>query len=89
MIDTRSVKNTATAARTVGFDGGRLIKVRKRVLIVDTIGHLLWTEVHPANVADGKTGVAVWSRAEYQNACWTIWCYFMQLVRLVVTSSGS
>lgn len=68
VIDTQSVKNTATATRTVGFDGGKLIKGRKRFLIVDTIGYLLWTEVNPANVADGKTGVAVWTRAKRQNA---------------------
>lgn len=32
--------------------------------MVDTMGHLLWTDVRTANVADGKAGVLVWEQAE-------------------------
>ena len=41
IIDAQSVKNSATATEHIGFDGGKLVKGRKRFLIVDTIGHLL------------------------------------------------
>ena len=67
IIDSQSVKNSATATQQTGFDGGKLIKGRKRFLIVDTMGHLLWTDVRPANVADGKAGVLLWEQAEHLN----------------------
>lgn len=67
IIDSQSVKNSATATEQIGFDGGKLIKGRKRFLIVDTMGHLLWTDVRPANVADGKAGVLMWEQAEHLN----------------------
>lgn len=67
IIDAQSVKNSATATEQIGFDGGKRIKGRKRLLIVDTMGHLLWTDVYPANVADGKAGVWLWEQAEYLN----------------------
>lgn len=31
------------------------------------MGHLLWTDVRPANVADGKAGVLLWEQAEHLN----------------------
>jgi transposase len=37
IIDAQSVKNSATATDHIGFDGGKLIKGRKRFLIVDTM----------------------------------------------------
>ncbi|MBD2757389.1 IS5 family transposase [Spirosoma validum] len=68
IIDAQSVKNTATATESVGFDGGKLIKGRKRFILVDTMGHLLWASVRPANVADGKAGIGVWEQGEIHNA---------------------
>ena len=67
IIDSQSVKNSATATEQVGFDGGKLIKGRKRFLMVDTMGHLLWTDVRPANVHDGQAGVIFWEQAELLN----------------------
>jgi transposase len=67
IIDSQSVKNSATATEQIGFDGGKLIKGRKRFVIVDTMGHLLWTEIRPANVADGKAGVLLWKQARLLN----------------------
>lgn len=67
IIDSQSVKNTATATEQIGFDGGKLIKGRKRLLLVDTLGHVLWTDVKPANVADGKAGVLLWEQAQQLN----------------------
>ena len=67
IINAQSVKNSATATQQIGFDGGKLIKGRKRFVMVDTMGHLLWTNVGPANVADGKAGVLLWEQAEHLN----------------------
>lgn len=67
IIDSQSVKNSPTATEQIGFDGGKLIKGRKRFLIVDTMGHLLWTDVRPANVHDGQAGVSLWEQAQVLN----------------------
>jgi putative transposase len=67
IIDSQRVKNTATATEQIGFDGGKLIKGRKRFLIVDTMGHLLWIDVRRANVHDGQAEVMVWEQAEHLN----------------------
>lgn len=67
VIDSQSVKNSSTATGQIGFDGGKLIKGRKRFLMVDTMGHLLWTDVRPANVHDGQAGVRFWEQAERLN----------------------
>ena len=37
VIDSQSVKNSSTATEHIGFDGGKLIKGRKRFLMVDTM----------------------------------------------------
>ena len=37
-----------------GFDGGKLVKGRKRHIVVDTIGCLIVVCVHAANIFDGK-----------------------------------
>ena len=39
IIDTQTVKGTPESAKESGFDGGKLIKGRKRHIIVDTIGY--------------------------------------------------
>ena len=49
IIDTQTVKGTQES----GFDGGKLIKGRKRHIIVDTMGYLLIVVVHAANLYDG------------------------------------
>ncbi|WP_240163542.1 transposase [Spirosoma taeanense] len=64
IIDAQSVKNSATATKSVGIDGGKLIKGRKRFILVDTMGPLLWAGVRPAIVADGETGIGLWEQAE-------------------------
>lgn len=67
IIDSQSVKNTATPTQQIGIDGGKLVKGRKRFVMVDTMGHLLWTDVRPANVHDGKAGLLLWEQAEHLN----------------------
>lgn len=39
ILDSQSVKNTATSTRSVGYDAGKRIKGRKRFLLVDTLGN--------------------------------------------------
>ena len=54
ILDTQGVKNTATATgTTVGFDAGKLVKGCKRLVLTDTLGHVLASRVLPANAADG------------------------------------
>lgn len=67
VVDSQSVKNSATATQRVGFDGGKLIKGRKRVIAVDTMGHVLWNTVQAANLHDGKAGVLLWEQAQAFN----------------------
>ncbi|MCY7350644.1 MAG: transposase [Cytophagaceae bacterium] len=67
IIDSQSVKNTPTATEQIGFDEGKLIKGRKRVVLVNTMGHVLWADVRPANLHDGKAGVLLWEQAQVLN----------------------
>ena len=53
-IDSQSVKTTAVGGEERGFDGGKLVKGRKRHILVDTLGNLLKVLVRAANLADGK-----------------------------------
>ena len=53
IIDSQTVKGTPESARESGFDGGKLIKGRKRHIVVDTIGYLIVALVHAANIYDG------------------------------------
>jgi putative transposase len=54
IIDSQSVKGTPESFIDSGFDGGKLVKGRKRHIVVDTIGCLLVVWVHAANMFDGK-----------------------------------
>jgi putative transposase len=54
IIDSQSVKGTPESYVDSGFDGGKLVKGRKRHIVVDTIGCLLVVWVHAANIFDGK-----------------------------------
>ena len=59
--DTQSVKNTATATgATVGFDAGKGVKGRKRLVLPDTLGHVLASRVLPADAVDGAAAIAFW-----------------------------
>ena len=61
IIDTQSVKNAATATgATVGFDAGKLVKGRKRLVLTDTLGNVLASRVLPAGEHDGTAAIAFW-----------------------------
>ena len=53
IIDTQTVKGTPESAKESGFDGGKLMKGRKRHIIVDTMGYPIISRVHAANISDG------------------------------------
>lgn len=64
IIDTQSVKNAATATgATVGFDAGKLVKGRKRLVLVDPLGNVLASRVVPAHVSDAAAAIAFWDEA--------------------------
>ncbi|MBK1646923.1 hypothetical protein CKO25_20320 [Thiocapsa imhoffii] len=54
VIDSQSVKGTPESSIDSGFDGGKLVKGRKRHIVVDTMGCLLTVSAHAANIYDGK-----------------------------------
>jgi len=60
IIDSQSVKNTATSTAHIGIDGGKLGKGRKPTLLVDTMGNILGIKAGPANQHDSKTGIQLW-----------------------------
>ena len=54
IIDSQSIKGTPESCLESGFDGGKLIKGRKRNILFDTMGCLIIVRVFAANVFDGK-----------------------------------
>ncbi|MFI9749726.1 IS5 family transposase [Streptomyces collinus] len=57
VIDSQSVKADAVVgADSRGFDGGKLVNVRKRHVVVDTLGLLLGVMVTAADVGDRTAG---------------------------------
>ena len=60
ILDSQSVKNTATSTARVGYDAGKRIKGRKRFFLVDTLGNLLASCVVAASCHDGTTAAKVW-----------------------------
>ncbi len=51
-MDSQSVKTGLPTAITIGFDGGKKTKGRKRHLMVDTLGLVMMVVVTAANVSD-------------------------------------
>ena len=89
IIDTQTVKGTQESGKESGFDGGKLIKGRKRHIIVDTMGYVLIVLVHAANLYDGhaarKVLTALFSKMDTVKKIWADGAYkgeeFIQWVK--------
>jgi transposase len=64
IIDSQSVKTSAMVTQSVGYDGGKMIKGRKRFLTVDTLGLVLRVFVTAANVGEREGGKQVLQRVK-------------------------
>ena len=64
IIDSQSVKSAAMVSQEVGFDGGKVIKGRKRFLTVDTLGLVLRVLVTSALVGERAGGRRVLKRVK-------------------------
>lgn len=61
VIDAQSVHNAQTATNEVGVDMGKRTKGRKRLILVDSQGHLLCVRVVGAGHHDGTAALKWWS----------------------------
>lgn len=61
-LDSQSVKTATPAALSVGYDGGKKIKGRKRHLMVDTLGLVMMVVVTAANVSDPQGARLLFAR---------------------------
>lgn len=61
-LDSQSVKVGTPGILSMGFDGGKRIKGRKRHLLVDTLGLVLMVVVTAANVSDQQGARLVFQR---------------------------
>ena len=82
IIDSQSVKNSATATKQIGFDGGKLIKGRKRFLMVSTMGHLLWVYARPMYMM-GKRMYFCGSKRNISTHCWMICCWLLYPAKII------
>jgi putative transposase len=66
IIDSQSVKTIDVGGAEIGFDGGKLIKGRKRQILVDTLGLLLFVVVHSAAVSDKEGAKRVLEKLKHR-----------------------
>jgi putative transposase len=68
ILDSQSVKTVERGGHERGFDGGKLIKGRKRHLLVDTLGLVHGLLVHSAGVQDRAGGRLVLEQCRGRHA---------------------
>lgn len=89
IIDSQTVKGTPESALESGFDGGKMMKGRKRHIVVDTMGCILIVVVHSANIYDGHAArlvlMALFSLLDTVKKIWADGAYsgaeFMEWVK--------
>jgi putative transposase len=90
-LDSQSVKTTEEA-RTRGYDGGKLVKGRKRHLLVDTLGLVLVSWITTADVHDSSAAHAILPLAARQypllRKTWADSAYQGSRVEAVARESG-
>lgn len=59
VIDSHSVKTTESGGIT-GYDAGKKVKDRKRDIVTDTCGFLIFILVHAADIQDRDGAVDAW-----------------------------
>ena len=62
VVDSQTVHNTPTAKEEVGYAGGKKIKGRKPLMVVDSQGHRLCVRVVSAAVHDGTAALLWWKQ---------------------------
>ncbi|NJR51290.1 MAG: IS5 family transposase [Leptolyngbyaceae cyanobacterium CSU_1_3] len=67
-LDSQSVKTDGNKGEVYGFDGGQLIKGRKRFILVDTLGMLMAVVVVNANCSEQGGGVMAVETLEPEQA---------------------
>jgi hypothetical protein len=66
LIDKQSVKAPSMSMEK-GYDGGRKIKGRKRHIVTDTLGLLMATVIHSADIQDRKGSKLVMEQLRYKS----------------------
>lgn len=64
ILDSQSVKSTATTQQAVGYDAAKLIKGRKRHIMDDTLGYPFVIQITGANIQDYTAGVSLVEQAQ-------------------------
>lgn len=81
VLDSQSVKTGLPGAEQISFDGGKLVKGRKRHFLVDTLGLLLMVVVTAAGISDQQGARQVFECLGEKQS------FFPRLVRIWADSS--
>ncbi len=93
IVDSQSVKACNLCEGDIGYDGGKKIKGRKRHIVVDTLGLIMITVIHAANIHDsiGVRQVMYALKSKYLNGIQKIFAdggYMGELIEWVRMQFG-